>query len=235
MADGGLSEQLERHVVDDAAVVVERTAVPVARVLAHADVGDDVEVGIVRLDGADRLLHDAVLGIRPAAGFVLGLGQPEQDHRGDAERLELVDLGRQADRARSGTRRASMLTSSRSALPGLHEERVDEVARPQRVLAHHRTDALVGAKPARPVLGKLHVVVRLLLDELVDVDRLARRHRRASAARVWAGGRGHQRRCGSDLEVDQPLEQDDRVDRRLPPGRARRSAGRRSRRCCRTG
>ena len=47
-------------------------------VLAHADVGDDVELGIVRLDRADRLLHDAVLVVRLAADLVLALGRPNR-------------------------------------------------------------------------------------------------------------------------------------------------------------
>src|SRR5918997_1172328 len=43
-------EQLERRVVVDDAVAAQHAAVPMGRVLAQAQVGDDEQVGVLRLD-----------------------------------------------------------------------------------------------------------------------------------------------------------------------------------------
>src|SRR5213593_1293340 len=76
-------EQLEGRIVADAAAL-DDAAVTVTRVLAEAHVGDDQEVGHDVLHGADRLLDDAVLGVRLGAARVLLRRHPEEEHRGDA-------------------------------------------------------------------------------------------------------------------------------------------------------
>jgi hypothetical protein len=187
--DRGTGEHLEGDVVDDAAVLVERAAVAVRGVLAHAHVGDDVVLGIVRLDGADRQLDDAVLGKRAAPCLVLGLGQAEEDDRRDAERLQLVDLGGQlVERELEDARHRRDLVAQAGAR--LHEQRVDEVCGIQCGLADHRTKRLGAPQAPRAICGELHVT--LLLHELVDGDGLVgcgsgrgRQNRPPAFAPVW--------------------------------------------------
>src|SRR2546422_1048353 len=82
-APASAREQLEGRIVADAAAL-DDAAVTVTRVLAEAHVGDDQEVGHDVLHGADRLLDDAVLGVRLGAARVLLRRHPEEEHRGDA-------------------------------------------------------------------------------------------------------------------------------------------------------
>jgi hypothetical protein len=151
-------EHLERHVVDDAAALVERATVAVRRVLAHAHVRDHVEVRGLRLEFADGLLDYAILRERPRAGLVLRLGQAEEDDRRDTEAeqvrrlaLELVD--RKLEHARH---RGDLVAC---ALARLHEQRVDEIARIERGLAHHRAQDLAGAQAAHPHGRERHLLL----------------------------------------------------------------------------
>ena len=60
-------------------------AVAVGGVLADAGVRHQEQVGVGPLEGPGGLLHDPVLIEGPAAGLVLGLREPEQEHGGDAQ------------------------------------------------------------------------------------------------------------------------------------------------------
>ena len=84
--DGGLSEQLERDVVVNTAVA-QHAAVAVRRVLAQADVRDQRQIGYGEPQGAQRHLHDPLVVVGRRGGLVLVIGQPEQDHRRHAGRV----------------------------------------------------------------------------------------------------------------------------------------------------
>jgi hypothetical protein len=77
--DGGAYQLIDGRVVHDLAVDHD-AAVPVVRVLAEADVGDDEELGQLALDGADRGLHwrFGIVGVRSDVVLVLGNAE-EQD------------------------------------------------------------------------------------------------------------------------------------------------------------
>ncbi len=81
LADGRAREQLERRVVVDR-LAVQHAAVPVARVLAQAEVGDHEQVGVRGVDRADRLLDDAVVVPGAGALLVLGAGMPNSSTAG---------------------------------------------------------------------------------------------------------------------------------------------------------
>ena len=78
-----LCKNLERLIVIDF-VLVQNAAMAVIGVLAHADVRDDVAVGIFFLDGTDALLHDAVFIPRRRAACVLVRGDTKQQHAAHA-------------------------------------------------------------------------------------------------------------------------------------------------------
>ena len=89
--NGRARDELERGVVLDAPVL-DHAAVAVTRVLAEAHVGDDEQVGDRLLDGANRLLDDPVLRVGFAPPRVLLLGQPEQEHGGNAQTRHVLAL-----------------------------------------------------------------------------------------------------------------------------------------------
>ena len=133
-------EQLERRVVLHLAVL-DDAAVAVRGVLAQAHVRHHQQLLAGRADRADRLLHDAVVGVALGADRVLGRGQPEQDHAADPELLDLLRLARHlVDRqvVAAGQRR----DLAPQPLAGRHEQRVDQVRRRERRLAHHRAQPL---------------------------------------------------------------------------------------------
>ena len=72
--------------------VAQHAAVAVAGVLAAADVGDQQQIGIALPQPPQRLLDDAVLREILRADLVLRGRQAEEQHRGDAERLDPVHL-----------------------------------------------------------------------------------------------------------------------------------------------
>ena len=94
MRNGGAGEQFQRRVVQDA-LALHDAAVAVRHIFAQADVGEDEQVRVVALEGADGALHDAVVGIRAGRLFVFAFRQAEQQHGGDAERGDLLGFGAQ--------------------------------------------------------------------------------------------------------------------------------------------
>ena len=105
------------------------------RVLAEADVGDQRERRLRLLQRADGELHDALGVIGARGGLVLVGGDPEQQHRRDAE---LRDRGRLLGEVRD--RQALDAGHRLDRLPPVgsvrDEQRVDEMVGRQVGLAH---------------------------------------------------------------------------------------------------
>ena len=88
-------QPFERCVVIHIAIHValdDLAAVPVAGVLAIADVGHHQQLRHLLFDGADGALHNAVVGVGARGGLVLRLREAEQNDAADAERLHLRAL-----------------------------------------------------------------------------------------------------------------------------------------------
>src|SRR5688500_6377027 len=116
----------------------------VRRVLAQADVREQHELGIPRPQLSKRSLHDSLFSPRARALLVLRVRDAEQDHRGDAEAHELLDLARQAGN-REATQRRQLPVRAR-VRPD--EERLDEVVEVEPRLAHERAKRAGTAQPA---------------------------------------------------------------------------------------
>ena len=91
VADRGACEQLEAAVVVHLAVD-DDAAVPVRRVLAQTDVGDEHELGELRAERAQRALHDPVVIPRARRLVVLLVRDTEEDDRAHAGADEAVHL-----------------------------------------------------------------------------------------------------------------------------------------------
>ena len=121
--DGHPGEQRQGRVVLHLAVL-DDAAVAVRGVLAQAHVGDDQQLLAGGADRADRLLHDAVVGVALGAHRVLGRGQAEEDHPADPQLLDLLGLARHlVDREVEAAGQRRDLAAQ--PLAGGHEERVD--------------------------------------------------------------------------------------------------------------
>ena len=101
----GLGQPLQRSIVIHFAID-DLAAMAVAGVLAVANVGDHQQVGQLAFDGADGLLHDAIIGVRARGLFVLCLRHAEQDDAADPEPHALRRTPSPAHRARAGNCRA---------------------------------------------------------------------------------------------------------------------------------
>src|SRR5216684_254192 len=126
-------EQLERRVVADGAPL-DDAAVPVARVLAQAHVGEDQQVRHHVLHRPHRLLHDAVLRVRLRAARVFLGGQTEQQHTGDPHARDVLHILHElvdGETELAGHRPDRLAP----AAPVDDEQRVDEVINGQRGLA----------------------------------------------------------------------------------------------------
>ena len=143
-------ERLERLVVQHLVPVAQQPAVAVIRVLAQAHVRDDDELRGRVLQRANGVLHDPVLGEALEPERILRARDPEQERRLDPERAELARFVReQVDRElvdpRHGRDRGA------HALAGDDEERVHQVVRRERRLAHEIAQRGRTAPPARAV------------------------------------------------------------------------------------
>jgi len=92
--DRRAGQQVQRRVVQDA-LARHDPAVSVGHVFAQADVGEDEQIGVVCLQGADRLLHDAFISVGTGSLVVFRLGQAEQQDGGQAQRGNLLGLDSQ--------------------------------------------------------------------------------------------------------------------------------------------
>ena len=130
-------------------------AMSMRHVLAQADIAHQQQAGHFTLDGARRLLHDAVVSPRAGGDFVLRLRQAEQDDAGNAERLDLGALlhrfvHRQVEDAGHGAHFFA------HAFAGTDEQRVDEAFRAEAGFADERTQRVGAAQAARTINWECH-------------------------------------------------------------------------------
>ena len=135
----------------------DHAAVAVAGVLAEADVGDEDQLlgGRRGLEGAQALLHDAVVVICAGALLVLGFGQAEEQQAAEAEAGgffgfangfvdgEVEDAGHGADWAAH-------------AFAGAEKEGIDQVAGVDGGLADQGAKGFGAAEAAHPGFRETH-------------------------------------------------------------------------------
>lgn len=156
MGEGLPGQELQGLVVVHVAVL-DDAAVAVVGVLAHADVGDDRQPRHLFLQGPDRLLNDAVLGVGVAANGVLGLGDAEQDHRRHSQFINLLGLGHDMlDGLLVNARHGGNFFPDARAEGGKH--RIDQVGGGEGGLADHPAENLLAPDPARSEGGIEHGV-----------------------------------------------------------------------------
>ena len=114
--DRGARDELDARVVVDAAVRVDEAAVAVVGVLAEADVGHDEQLGMRLLDRARRELDDALVVVGARALGVLAVGDPEEQHGGQARALAPAPPPRRPRRCSGGRRRAARRSARGPAL-----------------------------------------------------------------------------------------------------------------------
>ena len=144
-----LCQTLQRLVVVHI-VVAQNAAVAVRGVLTHAHVGNHIKIRILRLDGADCLLYNAVF--RPCTGtdFVLVRRQAEQHDLFHARLDALLDgltdaVGRPLELTRQRCNRVfDVLALNR-------KNRVNQAGRGHAGFAHHRAKGWAGAQSARTI------------------------------------------------------------------------------------
>ena len=136
------------------ALRVDQAAVAVVGVLAQADVGHDEQLGVRLLDRARGELDDALVVVGAGALGVLAVGDPEQQHGGQAERLRGARLldGRGDAQAIDARQRGDRLAAGL----GLHEQRQHEVGGVQARLAHEVAQDRGRAQPPKACGGEGH-------------------------------------------------------------------------------
>ena len=147
--------RVERRIVVDRAAP-DHAAVPVVRVLAQAQVGDE-DQGFPELGahGAEGLLHDPARIPGAAPLGVLVRRDPEQHDRGDAElRQRSAGLDEASDRMLVLPGHGVDLHGAGQAL--LDEERGDEIARVQPGLPHHLPKPAGASEPPEALLWEPH-------------------------------------------------------------------------------
>ena len=144
------AQDLERRVVVHRALA-EEAAVPMAGVLAAADVGHEQQLGVSRPEPAERLLDDPVLREVLRPDLVLGRRKPEHQDSADAERDDAVRLAVErvvyrevADSRHRGNR-------ALDAIAVHHEERLNQVGRMKTMFADEPAECGGAAAPARPM------------------------------------------------------------------------------------
>jgi len=159
MGEGGLGQHLQGLVVVHA-LAAEDAAVAVVGILAHAHVGDHIEIRVFGLDGPDGLLHHAVLCPGGGAHGVLLTGQAEEDAVGHP--------GGQAVGHRLAHRVQAVVELAGQGLDGpltaeglVHEDGVDQAVGGQAGLpaqAAHR----VASPQAAGALNEFHICASFL-------------------------------------------------------------------------
>ena len=91
MRHGRARKQLDRRIVVDF-VALQHAAMPVARVLAQAYVGDAIQLGIAFLGKAHRALHDAVFSVCRRCDFVFHIRDAEQHVARHTRSRKLLEL-----------------------------------------------------------------------------------------------------------------------------------------------
>jgi hypothetical protein len=154
MSDRHLAQQLQRHVVEDLAVLHDAT-MTVIHVLAETDIGDDDEIGKLVLDRPHGHLDDALGIVGAGGGGVFVRGDAEKQNRADPQAHDLADLVEQVadgELEAAGHRGDGVL----HVLPRDDEERVDEIVHLEGRLAQHVADSRSAAQPPHPVAGVVH-------------------------------------------------------------------------------
>ena len=147
-------QQVEGSVVLDLAVL-DDAAVAVVGVLAQAGVGDHQQVRGLVLDGPYGFLHHAAVGVSFRAYRILGLGDAKQDHARDAQAPD--DLGLPGRAVHRELRDAGHGGDGLLLVPPrADEQRIDEVPRTQRGLAHEIAQQAGPSKSSWPGYGKCH-------------------------------------------------------------------------------
>ena len=127
----------------------------VRHVLAQADVAHQQQAGHFALDGARRLLHDAVVGPGAGGDFVLRLRQAEEDDAGNAQRLHLgALLHRFVDRQVVHPGHGAHFLAN--AFAGTDEQRIDKAFRAEAGFADKRAHRFVATQAAGTINWKCH-------------------------------------------------------------------------------
>ena len=130
-------------------MTVENAAVAVVRVLAHADVPDQVEIRELPLRETEGLLHDAVLVTGGAPDGVLVSGDTEEHHGADAGfRHRLKFLGQMIEAHPVLPRHRRDLLADIRSLD--HEHRIDQRRCVHPRFADHLPENRGSAEPSRP-------------------------------------------------------------------------------------
>src|ERR1700735_1296613 len=114
-----------------------------------------IKSGTSRFMARGSLLHDAVVCPCPGGDFVFLLRKPEENHRRDAQRMNLASfLHRLIDGEIEHARhRANFLADT---FPGANEHGINESFGTKAGLAHQVTELLGSAKPAKTGDRKSH-------------------------------------------------------------------------------
>ncbi len=149
-------QQVEGGIVLDAGsawAMSHHPAMPVAHVLAQADVGDDHQLRQFPLQQPNGLLDDAVGCVRFRSPGVLALGNAEEQHRRHAgfpgrARLRQQLVRRKLEHPGHGPHRHPLLAA------GADKQRQDQLLRAQPRLGHQLPQRRGATQPARTGNGK---------------------------------------------------------------------------------
>ena len=87
VAGSGAREEFQSGIVQNRGArwsALHDAAMAVRHVFAKADIGDDQQLRQFSFQGAHRLLHDAVGGVRAGGAVVFNVGNAEEQHCRDA-------------------------------------------------------------------------------------------------------------------------------------------------------
>ena len=130
-------------------------AVAVRHVLAQANIAHQQQAGHFALDGARRLLHDAVIGPGAGGDFVLRLRQAEEDDAGNAQRLHLgALLHRFVDRQVVDPGHGAHFLAN--AFARANEQRIDEAFRAEAGFADKRAHRFGATQAAGTINWECH-------------------------------------------------------------------------------
>src|SRR5690606_3690699 len=124
--------------------------VTVCRILAEAYVGDDHQVGNQVFDGPHRTLHRAGGAVGLASLFVLGFGNPVEQHGADAQLNDRANLVHQAVDGKTVDVRHP---GDRFGFPHAwhDDERIDQAIDGKTCLAYETAHVFAFSQPAHAV------------------------------------------------------------------------------------
>src|SRR5262245_9299233 len=155
MADSRIGKKLQCSIVLHLSVL-DDTAMAVACVLAHADVGDQQQITNALANRSQRGLNDAVLVVTIRPDFVLFLRQPEENDSANLSRLRLFrDFHRVVARKVELTRHRPDLFPD--VFTRAHKDWINHRLRRQSRFSHQIPEALTASEPAQSVRWKGHI------------------------------------------------------------------------------